>query len=81
MFLHGVSDATYVDSTGEPRRRLPPVLAPTAPNISSSTTLVVEAESEATVVTFTARLQLRVHRLRPDIDPGDVQVQLQWDVR
>jgi hypothetical protein len=35
-------------------------------------TLVVEAEAEASVITFTARLRPRVHRLRPDLDPDDI---------
>jgi len=65
--------ATHVTSTGEPRRRLAPVLGSDGTEYQPvHPTLVVEAEAEASVVTFTARLRPRVHRLRPDVNPEDI---------
>lgn len=65
--------AAHVESTGEPRRRLAPVLGSEGTEYQPvHPTLVVEAEAEATVLTFTARLRPRVHRLRPDLNPDDV---------
>jgi ATP-dependent DNA ligase len=65
--------AVHVTSTGEPRRRLAPVLGSEGTEYQPvHPTLVVEAEAEASVVTFTARLRPRVHRLRPDLDPREV---------
>jgi ATP dependent DNA ligase-like protein len=65
--------AEYVSSTGEPLRRLPGAILghpgteyqPVHPH------LVVEAEAEPTVATFSARLRPRVHRIRPDLTPDD----------
>lgn len=63
----------HVRSTGEPRRRLPPVLGSEGTEYQPvHPTLVVEAEAEASVITFTARLRPRVHRLRLDLTPTDV---------
>jgi ATP-dependent DNA ligase len=36
-------------------------------------TLVVEVEGQPTITTFTGRLRPRVHRLRPDLTPADVE--------
>ncbi|MFC4852770.1 hypothetical protein [Actinophytocola glycyrrhizae] len=66
--------AAWVRPTGEPRRRLPTTVLghrgteyqPVEP------TLVVEAEAEATVVTFSSRLRPRIHRLRADLVPSDL---------
>lgn len=66
--------ARHVESTGEPRQRLPGVLGSAGTQYQPvHPSLVVEAETEATVMTFTARLRPRVHRLRPDLTPQDVQ--------
>ncbi len=66
--------ATHVESTGEPRQRLAPVLGSEGTEYQPvHPTLVIEVEAEATVITFTARLRPRVHRLRPDLNPADVE--------
>lgn len=66
--------ARHVTPTGEPRRQLPTTVLghegseyqPVHP------TLVVEAEAEATVMTFTARLRPRIHRFRADLTPAEL---------
>ena len=66
--------ARHVTPTGEPRRRLPTTVLghegseyqPVHP------TLLVEAEAEATVMTFTARLRPRIHRFRTDLTLDDL---------
>ncbi|MFL6123145.1 hypothetical protein [Actinophytocola sp.] len=60
--------------THEPRRRLPTAVFGHEGTLYQPVhpTLVVEAEADATVMTFSARLRPRVHRLRPDLAPEDV---------
>ncbi len=65
--------AALVEATGEPRRRLPGVLGSEGTEyLPVHPTLVVEAEAEATVMTFAGRLRPRVHRLRPDLTAAEV---------
>ncbi len=72
--------ARHVMATGEPVRRLPGAVLghqgaeylPVRPN------LVVEVEAEPTISTFSNRTRPRVHRLRPELDPGDVEPSSQW---
>jgi ATP-dependent DNA ligase len=66
--------ARHVTPTGEPRRRLPTTVLGQEGSeyVPVHPTLVVEAEAEATVVTFTARLRPRVHRFRTDLTPSDL---------
>ncbi len=67
--------ASRVRATDEPRQRMPAFAMggegaeyqPVLP------TLVVEAEADAAVTTFTARLRPRIHRLRPDLTPEDIE--------
>jgi hypothetical protein len=63
--------ARHVHPTGEPRRRMPTTVLghDGTEYLPVHPTLTVEAEAEATVVTFTARLRPRVHRLRPGLVP------------
>jgi ATP-dependent DNA ligase len=66
--------AGQVTPTGEPRRRLPTTVLGQqgAEYTPVHPTLVVEAEAEATVTTFTARLRPRIHRFRVDLTLADV---------
>lgn len=61
--------------TGEPPRRLPGAILghPGTEYQPVHPELVVEAEAEPTVETFSARLRPRVHRLRPNLRPQDIQ--------
>ncbi|MBB4911497.1 ATP-dependent DNA ligase [Actinophytocola algeriensis] len=67
--------ARYVTPTGEPRRRLPTTVLGQEGSeyVPVHPTLVVEAEAEATVMTFTARLRPRIHRFRTDLTPTDLR--------
>jgi len=67
--------AQHVRPTDEPRRRLPTAVLGHEGTLYQPVhpTLVVEVEADATVMTFTARLRPRVHRLRTDLVPEDVQ--------
>jgi ATP-dependent DNA ligase len=66
--------AHLVTPTGEPRRRLPTTVLghEGSEYVPVHPTLVVEAEAEATVMTFTARLRPRIHRFRTDLIPADL---------
>ncbi len=66
--------AGLVTPTGEPRRRLPTTVLGQEGSeyVPVHPTLVVEAEAEATVMTFTARLRPRIHRFRTDLAPTDL---------
>jgi hypothetical protein len=66
--------ADHVSSTGEPPRRLPGAVLghPGTEYQHVHPRLVVEAEAEPTVETFSARLRPRVHRIRPDLTPNDI---------
>lgn len=66
--------ADQVSSTGEPLRRLPGAILghPGTEYQPVHPTLVVEAEAEPTVETFSARLRPRVRRIRPDLTPRDI---------
>ncbi|OLF16043.1 hypothetical protein BU204_18900 [Actinophytocola xanthii] len=68
--------AALVTPTDEPRRRLPNAVLgqPGTEYQPVRAALVVEVEAEATVLSFSARLRPRVHRLRPDLNPADVAV-------
>lgn len=64
-----------VSATGEPPRRLPSAILehPGTEYQPVHAHLVVEVEAEPTVETFSARLRPRVHRIRPDLVPEDIQ--------
>ena len=66
--------AGLVTPTGEPRRRLPTTVLGQQGSeyVPVHPTLVVEAEAEATVASFTARLRPRIHRFRTDLTPADL---------
>lgn len=66
--------AGLVVPTGEPRRRLPTTVLGQEGSeyVPVHPTLVVEAEAEATVMTFTARLRPRIHRFRTDLTVADL---------
>ncbi len=66
--------AGLVIPTGEPRRRLPTTVLghEGSEYVPVHPTLVVEAEAEATVTTFTARLRPRIHRFRTDLTAADL---------
>ena len=66
--------AGLVVPTGEPRRRLPTTVLGQEGSeyVPVHPTLVVEAEAEAAVMTFTARLRPRIHRFRTDLTPADL---------
>ena len=68
--------AHLVTPTGEPRRRLPTTVLghEGSEYVPVHPTLVVEAEAEATVMTFTARLRPRIHRFRTDLIPADLSI-------
>lgn len=68
--------ANHVEPTDEPRRRLPGFATGTEGTEYQPVhpTLVVEAEAEAAVMTFNARLRPRIHRLRPDLTPADIDL-------
>lgn len=66
--------APLVSPTGEPRRLPGTALGhPGAAYQPVVPALVVEVEAETTVLTFGARLRPRVHRVRPELTPGDVR--------
>lgn len=67
--------ARHVRPTGEPQRRLPTAVLGHEGTLYQPVhpTLVVEVEADATVLTFTARLRPRVHRLRTDLTAEDVR--------
>ena len=65
--------APLLEPTGEARRRLPGVLGSDGTEYQPvHPTLVVEVEAEATVVSFNARLRPRIHRLRTDLTPDEL---------
>lgn len=63
-----------VAATGEPVRRLPGTVLGHlgAEYLPVHPGLVVEIEAEPTISSFANRTRPRVHRLRPDLRPGDV---------
>lgn len=66
--------AALVDPTDEPRRRLAAIMGSDGAEYQPvHPALVVEAEADATVMTFSARLRPRIHRLRTDLTPADVE--------
>jgi ATP-dependent DNA ligase len=67
--------APLVIPNDEPRRRLPGAAfaQPGTEYQPVRPALVVEAEAEATVLGFTARLRPKVHRIRPELTPADVR--------
>jgi ATP-dependent DNA ligase len=66
--------ATHVTPTGESKRRLPGAVMghQGTEYLPVHAALVVEAEAEATVMSFSGRLRPRVHRLRPDVTVDEV---------
>lgn len=66
--------AARVTPTGEPRTRLPgSVMGHQGGEYQPvHATLVVEAEAEATVMSFNGRLRPRIHRLRPDVTVDEI---------
>jgi ATP-dependent DNA ligase len=66
--------AALVTPTGEPRTRLPgSVMGHQGGEYQPvHATLVVEAEAEATVMSFSGRLRPRIHRLRPDVTVEEI---------
>jgi ATP-dependent DNA ligase len=69
------SAARHVMATGEPIRRLPGTVLghQGAEYLPVHPRLVVEVEAEPTITTFTNRTRPRVHRLRPELHPADVE--------
>jgi hypothetical protein len=66
--------AALVHPTDEPRGRLASTMgAEGAEYQPVHPTPVVEAEADATVMTFSACLRPRIHRLRTDLTPADVE--------
>lgn len=67
--------AQQISITGEPPQRLPGAVLghPGTEYQPVHPQLVVEAEAEPTVQTFSVRLRPRVHRIRPDLHPQDIQ--------
>ena len=61
--------------TGEPVSRLPGTVLghPGAEYLPVHPTLVVEAEADPTIFTFSNRTRPRVHRLRPDLHPEQIE--------
>lgn len=66
--------AARVTPTGEPRTRLPgSVMGHQGGEYQPvHATLVVEAEAEAIVMSFSGRLRPRIHRLRPDVTVDEI---------